>query len=364
MDSSRNESISGFQMSRILSRESSVGQSSRIYYYRRRAEGFPFQWEKQPGTPKTPPKEDVNIPPLSPPPSFQSLGLPKPCFHDDELPESKPLKVWLSKKIKKLHQLKSFGKYHQHDHVGESDGEFVASSFKNSSSSSSSSSTDSFASNSKEREKSARDMLEDPYCWNLTSMDKEEANVAYREMHKRDVSQDSGKTFFLSRMSSVDQSTHSYCRSTEGIPFKWEMQPGTPIHTPQNEVIPPPSPPPMVQSLALPKPCIPHDHQEEAKKSTSTWKRIWLGIKSKRMIKSTEHKEFRVSNELSFRLQQSDHHGNSVLTSSSSSSSSSFIWKKKVLSFSKFRRDVFGGKFRFNPWKIKANLAAASSRRV
>ncbi|KAK4370193.1 hypothetical protein RND71_009668 [Anisodus tanguticus] len=344
MDSSRNESTSGFQMSRILSRESSVGQSSQIYYYRRRAEGVPFQWERQPGTPKNPPKEDVNIPPLSPPPSFQSLGLPKPCFHDDELPESKPLKVWLSKKIKKLHQLKSFGKYHQHDHVGESDGEFVASSFKNSSSSSSSSSssTDSFASNSKEREKSARDMLEDPYCWNLTSM---------------------VGIIIATRMSSVDQSTHSYCRSTEGIPFKWEMQPGIPIHTPQNEVIPPPSPPPMVQSLALPKSCIPHDHQEEAKKSTSTWKRIWLGIKSKRMIKSTEHKEFRVSNELSFRLQQNDHHGNSVLTSSSSSSSS-FIWKKKVLSFSKFRRDVFGGKFRFNPWKIKANLAAASSRRI
>ncbi|KAK4355419.1 hypothetical protein RND71_024390 [Anisodus tanguticus] len=347
MDSSRDESTSGFQMSRILSRESSVGHSSRIYYYRRRAEGVPFQWERQPGTPKNPPKEDVNIPPLSPPPSFQSLGLHKPCFHDDnEQQESKTLKVWLSKKIKKFHPLKSFGKSRQNlhgslDRVVESDGEFVASLFKNSSSSSSSSSssTDSFASNNKETEKSARDMMEDPYCCNLASMDKEETN---REMHKRGFSQESVKTFFLSRMSSVDQ---SYYRSKEGIPFKWEMQPGTPIHTPQKDVIPPPSPPPMVQSLALPIPCIPHDHQEEAKKSNSTWERI------KRMIKTThEQKEFRVSNELSFRLQQSSHHhGNSVLTSSPSSSSSSSISKKKVLPFSKFRRDVLGGKFCFNP---------------
>ncbi|XP_059287903.1 uncharacterized protein LOC132041125 [Lycium ferocissimum] len=163
MDSSRDESTHGLQMSRILSRESSVGQSSRIYYYRRRGEGVPFEWERQPGTPKNLPKEDVNIPPLSPPPSFQNLRLPKPCFNDDVDPqEMKRLKVWLTKKIKKLHPLKStFGKSHpRSDHVGESDGEFVSSSFKNSSSSSSSSSTDSFASNSKE----------DPYCCNLTSM--------------------------------------------------------------------------------------------------------------------------------------------------------------------------------------------------
>ncbi|CAN4111777.1 unnamed protein product [Withania somnifera] len=342
MDSSRDESTL-FQ----ISRESSIGQSSRIYHCRR-AE-VPFQWERQPGTPKNPPKEDVNInTPLSPPPSFQSLGLPKPCFDDHHEPQqSKRLKVWLSKKIKELHPLKTFGKSHQISHDG-------VTSFNKSNSSSFS--TDSFAPNNKEREKSAMDLMDDPYCCNLTSMDKEETKLAYRKMHQRAFSEESGEILFphriLSRMSSLDQSSHSYYRSTEGIPFKWEMQPGTPIHTPEYEVIPPPSPPPMVQSLALPKPCIPHD-QEEDWKTTSTWEKIM------RMIKSTDQqKEFKISDELSFRIQQSSHDGhNSVLSSSSSSSS---ISKKKVLIlFSKFRRDALGKKFSFNPWKVKATLAAS-----
>lgn len=63
-----------------LSRNSSVGCSSRLYYYRS-AEGVPFQWERQPGTPKHPPKDEI-IPPLSPPPAVRSLDLPKPCFEE------------------------------------------------------------------------------------------------------------------------------------------------------------------------------------------------------------------------------------------------------------------------------------------
>ncbi|XP_055824370.1 uncharacterized protein LOC129892860 [Solanum dulcamara] len=299
MDSSRNERTL-FQ----ISLESSVGQSSRFYYYRR-GEGVPFEWEKLPGIPKiNPSKDDVNNiinTPLSPPPSFQSLGLPKPCFDDHE---SKRFKVWLTKKMKKLHPLKT--------HDG-------ATSFNNSSSSS-------FDSNTKER---ARDLMEDPHCCNLTSMDKEDF---YSKMHKRVLSEEIGEALFLdrivSRMSSVDQ---SYYRSTEGIPFKWEMKPGTPIHIPQNEGIPPPSPPPIVQSLALPKPCIPHHDQDN---TLSTWDRI------KRMIKSSHHAG-----------------RDSVLSSLSSS-----ISKKKVLPLSKFRRDVLGRTFCFNPWKIRANLP--SSRRI
>lgn len=142
-------------------------------------------------------------------------------------------------------------------------------------------------------------------------------------MHKRVLSEEIGETLFLSRlvsrMSSVDQ---SYYRSTEGIPFKWEMQPGTPLHTPQDEVIPPPSPPPMVQSLALPKHCIPHHNQDI---TPSTWEKI------KRMIKSRDR--------------------DSVLSSSSSS-----ISKKKVLPLSKFRRDILRRQFCFNPWKLKQIL--------
>lgn len=63
---------------KTLSRNSSVGCSSRLYYYRS-AEGVPFNWERQPGTPKHPPKDET-IPPLSPPPAARSLELPKPRF--------------------------------------------------------------------------------------------------------------------------------------------------------------------------------------------------------------------------------------------------------------------------------------------
>ncbi|XP_031286138.1 uncharacterized protein LOC116144853 [Pistacia vera] len=69
---------------RVLSKDSSVGCSSRILYYRS-PEGVPFKWEMQPGTPKDPPKEDV-LPPLSPPPAVLSLGYPKPCINVDEPP--------------------------------------------------------------------------------------------------------------------------------------------------------------------------------------------------------------------------------------------------------------------------------------
>ncbi|KAF4352948.1 hypothetical protein F8388_008369 [Cannabis sativa] len=48
-----------------------------------------------------------------------------------------------------------------------------------------------------------------------------------------------------------------------GIPFEWEMQPGTPKDPPKEEALPPLSPPPAVLSLGLPKPCIIHNIQDQ-----------------------------------------------------------------------------------------------------
>ncbi|KAL3575110.1 hypothetical protein D5086_023211 [Populus alba] len=62
----------------LFSRDSSVGFSSRRLYYRS-AEGVPFKWEMQPGTPKDPSKEEI-IPPIRPPPALLGIGLPKPCI--------------------------------------------------------------------------------------------------------------------------------------------------------------------------------------------------------------------------------------------------------------------------------------------
>ncbi|XWS73238.1 hypothetical protein CRYUN_Cryun02cG0110700 [Craigia yunnanensis] len=79
---------------RIISRNSSVGCSSRIYYYRS-SEGKPFNWEMQPGTPKEPQKEDI-LPPISPPPAVLSLGLPKPCINIEEPKPSMKLRTFSS----------------------------------------------------------------------------------------------------------------------------------------------------------------------------------------------------------------------------------------------------------------------------
>ncbi|CAI0393984.1 unnamed protein product [Linum tenue] len=71
---------------RVISRDSTSSAaaaarcpSSRVFYYRSAAEGVPFNWETQPGTPKNPPKEEA-IPPISPPPAVLSLSLPKPSI--------------------------------------------------------------------------------------------------------------------------------------------------------------------------------------------------------------------------------------------------------------------------------------------
>ncbi|KAF3452783.1 hypothetical protein FNV43_RR03216 [Rhamnella rubrinervis] len=135
-------------LNRITARHSSVGCSSRVYYYRS-SEGVPFQWEMQPGTPKDPPKEEV-LPPLSPPPAVISLGLPKPCISEEpsKPPTSSPLwfRFWRRSKKNKSKENGGGGESDDKDdqkvEFCSSDCEFMASpspSVRNWSSSSSSS---------------------------------------------------------------------------------------------------------------------------------------------------------------------------------------------------------------------------------
>lgn len=99
------------QSSRFLSRESSVGQSSRIYH--RSAEGVPFNWETQPGTPKNPRREEV-IPPPTPPPGSQTFFPPiKNCAdHLSKEDSSHSMhKLWFWRKHWKKQQThKDFGR--------------------------------------------------------------------------------------------------------------------------------------------------------------------------------------------------------------------------------------------------------------
>ncbi|KAI4335415.1 hypothetical protein L6164_014060 [Bauhinia variegata] len=79
-------------LDKVLARNSSVGCSSGVCYYRS-GEGIPFQWEMQPGIAKEPPKEQM-LPPLSPPPAVLSLGLPKPCIEEPKPSTRSRLKFW------------------------------------------------------------------------------------------------------------------------------------------------------------------------------------------------------------------------------------------------------------------------------
>lgn len=86
----------GLCISRILARESSVGQSSHVFY--RSNEGVPFRWEMQPGTAKNPQQEEQVIPKICPPPLMQCLGLPLPNLDEPEPPRLKTSKIRRLKK--------------------------------------------------------------------------------------------------------------------------------------------------------------------------------------------------------------------------------------------------------------------------
>ncbi|XP_057489741.1 uncharacterized protein LOC130775639 [Actinidia eriantha] len=63
--------------SRVLSKESSKAEPSfRVLYYGGSSGAIPFMWESQPGTPKHP-LSHTSLPPLTPPPSYQSTTTPK-----------------------------------------------------------------------------------------------------------------------------------------------------------------------------------------------------------------------------------------------------------------------------------------------
>ncbi|GAA0138336.1 hypothetical protein LIER_00099 [Lithospermum erythrorhizon] len=167
----------GNYFNKIISRESSLGQSSHHNkYYYRQPEGVPFKWEMQPGTPKLKAEEEI-IPPPCPSPLMQSQGLPKPSsFLTNSPPPSgdyrRPTK-WLGKKFKEIQRSthkfvqKSGMRKSNPPQIGHSNREFSAS--NNSFSSLSSSSLSDFHGRAIEKEQ------EDghPTCnlnWNMSKI--------------------------------------------------------------------------------------------------------------------------------------------------------------------------------------------------
>ncbi|KAK4415309.1 hypothetical protein Salat_2638200 [Sesamum alatum] len=335
----------GYCISRILARESSVGQSSRIFY--RSAEGIPFKWEMLPGTPKNPQEQDV-IPPLSPSPIMQSLGLPLPNLDHDESKEPTS-RIWsLKKMVKKSINLDLIrrSKQHESSRFGDSGGEFVGSAENSSFSSDASSS--SFLDSS---------TVDGPFCcspWNIpVILDEGSTKIYYCSQHKTAFSVEENGSFLtriLSRISTGDHFSGPLTNeiAPAGVPFRWETQPGTPKTPPEDDLIPPPSPPPAVQSLALPQPRL---HVAGEMDNESAWKRAWIWIKRNYRGKKSE----KMQREISFRYNEkremcsSDEELDASFrrSASVSSLSSAAPLSKDGWRVSRIRRSVQGG---CGPW--------------
>ncbi|GAV89664.1 hypothetical protein CFOL_v3_33078 [Cephalotus follicularis] len=90
----------------------------------------------------------------------------------------------------------------------------------------------------------------------------------------------------LSRNCPMDCSSRVfYNMGTEGVPFKWEMQPGTPKHPPKEDTMQPLIPPPALLSLGLPKPRI---NNEEPKASMKTRLMFWKHSKKRHKMKKAQ----------------------------------------------------------------------------
>lgn len=73
----------------------------------------------------------------------------------------------------------------------------------------------------------------------------------------------------LSRTSTINQSSGLFYQNPGSVPFEWEKLPGTSKNPVKAEMIPPPSPPPAVQSLGLSTPRARFQSENTKKNSLS-----------------------------------------------------------------------------------------------
>ncbi|KAI3701694.1 hypothetical protein L6452_26956 [Arctium lappa] len=156
----------------------------------------------------------------------------------------------------------------------------------------------------------------------------------------------------LSRYSSASQSSRIYYQNTtnEGVPFKWEMQPGTPKNPPQVEVIPPPTPPPAVQSLSLPRPKVDDDSNDLLSWRFWSWKRLRKNFRLQRYDRKKRHARFdkhTIGTKVSYSDGDSDVEFTGWVHRDSRSSSSSSL-SSLGSHTDRFRR---GSPFLCSPWR-------------
>ncbi|KVI01408.1 hypothetical protein Ccrd_020321 [Cynara cardunculus var. scolymus] len=157
----------------------------------------------------------------------------------------------------------------------------------------------------------------------------------------------------LSRNSSASLSSRTYYQNTtnEGVPFKWEMQPGTPKNPPRAEVIPPPTPPPAVQSLSLPRLKVVDGGSKDLLTWRSwSWKKLRKNFRFQRHDQKGRHARF-TKHEIGTKVSYSDGDSDAEFTGwvcrdsrSSSSSSLSSLGSHTE----RFER---GSPFLCSPWR-------------
>ncbi|KAK1391604.1 hypothetical protein POM88_010660 [Heracleum sosnowskyi] len=272
-------------LNKIISRASSVGLSSRVYY--RNSKGaVPFKWEMQPGKAKNPPRKDV-IPPPSPPPAVQNKWLAKHNRLPKESSSLSKLRFWKNRSKKNIHVLKiderrdvtaDVHKYETFEYA-DSDGELTGSGNDSRSSPTSSSSSNGNSSLHQSRFGSP---------WNMTEILQIEEHPQTHDEHGQRTAcanENDGVLFKtnLSRDSTINQSTRSFYQNPGSVPFEWEKLPGTSKNPAKEEIIPPPSPPPAVQSLGLSTPRVRFQSEKPKKNSLSLFlKKCKINLETKK----------------------------------------------------------------------------------
>ncbi|KAE8651668.1 uncharacterized protein LOC116402243 [Cucumis sativus] len=181
------------------------------------------------------------------------------------------------------------------------------------------------------------------------------------------------KNKVISRTSSIGYSSHSiYYSGTadQGVPFKWETQPGTPKDPPPQDLLPPLSPPPAVLSLGVPKPYIDQPKSRPLPRMRLRfWKKIMKsrdGGKAAAQTTTIDHYNDKLetfsflSSDCEFMASPSPQSSmSSSSTSSSSSSPSSFL---DSLNVRNMRKVSFGRPSSWNnAWQINKMLACYHS---
>lgn len=148
--------------------------------------------------------------------------------------------------------------------------------------------------------------------------------------------------------------------STAGVPFGWEMHPGTPKAAAEDELIPLPSPPPAAHSLSLRRPRPRQPAAGDNKAKSSTWKKAWFWIRRRGGKKET----VKMQREISLRYNEKwgvDGDASSLRETASVSSSSSVAplsrgggWR-----VSTSRWNLEGGLLRCGPWSRRELLGFA-----